>query len=108
MSIQKLDIKSVDSIINYLEQKGKNHRVYYHYTTWESLKKIMENKSFLLTRGNSLKINDQHEANKKGVKEVWDRTYIGSFAFGSSENMAMWGLYGLPWEDAIRIAIPSL
>lgn len=108
MSIKKLDIKSVDSIINFLEQKGKNHKCYYHYTTWESLKKIMENKSFLLTRGNSLKINDQHEASKKGVKEVWDRTYIGSFAFGSSENMAMWGLYGLPWEDAIRIAIPSL
>ena len=43
----------------------------------------------------------------KGAWEVWNRTYIGSFSFGDAENMAMWGLYGLPWEDAVRIAIPK-
>lgn len=62
-------------------------------------------KTFLLTRGNSLSINDQHEAHMKGSWEEWNKTYIGSFAFGSSENMAMWGLYGLPWQDAVRISI---
>lgn len=43
----------------------------------------------------------------KGTWEEWNKTYIGSFSFGAAENMAMWGLYGLPWEDAVRIAIPQ-
>lgn len=60
----------------------------------------------MLTRGNSLSINDQHEALMKGTWEEWNKTYIGSFSYGHAENMAMWGLYGLPAEDAIRIAIP--
>lgn len=100
-------INTVQELIDYLELKGKNHKKYYHYTTWDSLEKIYENKSFLLTRGNSLNINDQHEAIMKGSYQEWNKTYIASFAFGSSENMAMWGLYGLPWEDAVRIAIPQ-
>ena len=99
------DIKEVDSMISFLKEKGGNHEYYYHYTTWDSLSKILRNKTFLLTRGNSLSINDQHEAHMKGSWDEWNKTYIGSFAFGSFENMAMWGLYGLPWRDAVRIAI---
>lgn len=101
------ETKTIESIIDFLEAKGSNHNNYYHYTSWDSLKKIYSNQSFLLTRGNSLSINDQHEAIMKGSWEMWNKTYIGSFAFGSSENMAMWGLYGLPWEDAVRISIPK-
>ena len=99
------EVKSIDSMIAFLKEKGKNHDYYYHYTTWDSLTKIIQNKTFLLTRGNSLSINDQHEAHMKGSWEEWNKIYIGSFAFGSSENMAMWGLYGLPWRDAVRISI---
>ena len=94
-------------MISFLKEKGRNHDFYYHYTTWDSLQKIISNKSFLLTRGNSLNINDQHEAIMKGSWREWNKIYIGSFAFGSSENMAMWGLYGLPWQDAVRLAIPK-
>lgn len=101
------DIKDIDAMISFLKEKGKNHEQYYHYTTWDSLKKIFKNKTFLLTRGNSLRINDQHEAQMKGSREEWNKIYIGSFAFGSSENMAMWGLYGLPWQDAVRLSIPK-
>jgi hypothetical protein len=42
----------------------------------------------------------------KGSWQEWNRTYIGSFSYGESEIMAMWGLYGIPWEDAVRICIP--
>ncbi len=101
------DINNTEGLIQFLKQKGKNHNNYYHYTTWGSLEKIMEYGTFLLTRGNSLTINDQHEAIMKGSWLEWNRTYIGSFSFGESENMAMWGLYGLPWEDAVRICIPK-
>ena len=101
------DVKDTYSMIDFLKQKGGNHEYYYHYTTWDALSKILSNKKFLLTRGNSLRINDQHEALMKGSWEEWNKIYIGSFAFGSSEIMAMWGLYGLPWRDAVRISIPK-
>ena len=99
-------IEKISDIVDFLEEKGKGHRFYHHYSTWDSLKAIVENRSFLLTKGNSLSINDQHEATKKGSWDVWEKTYIGSFSFGESEIMSMWGLYGLPWEDAVRISIP--
>ncbi|MBR2042309.1 MAG: hypothetical protein IJ945_08065 [Oscillospiraceae bacterium] len=101
------DISNVDELLEYLRQKGTNHKCYYHYTSWDSFSKIYNGASFLLTRGNSLSINDQHEAMMKGSWQEWNKTYIGSFAFGAAENMAMWGLYGLPWEDAVRISIPK-
>lgn len=101
------DQDSIQDLITFLETKGQNHNWYYHYTTWDSFVKIYTGKSFLLTRGNASKINDQHEAIMKGSYEEWNKTYLASFSFGSAENMAMWGLYGLPWEDAVRIAIPK-
>lgn len=101
------EVKNIGEMISFLKEKGRNHECYYHYTTWDSLVKIFQYKTFLLTRGNSLNINDQHEALMKGSWEEWNKIYIGSFAFGSSEIMAMWGLYGLPWQDAVRIAIPK-
>lgn len=101
------EITDIENTIQFLESKGVNHKNYYHYTTWDSVEKIINGKSFLLTRGNSMRINDQHEAIMKGAYTEWNKTYIASFSFGSSENMAMWGLYGLPWEDAVRIAIPK-
>lgn len=104
---QLKDVTDVDALISYLKDKGESHTYYYHYTSWDSFLKIYENSSFLLTRGNSLNINDQQEAFMKGAKPIWDKTYIGSFAYGYSENMAMWGLYGQPASDAIRIAIPK-
>lgn len=106
MSKKFRDVSTVGGLKEYLEEKGKNHRCYYHYTSWDNFVKIYEGKSFLLTRGNSPSVNDQHEARMKGAKEEWDKTYIGSFSYGYAENMAMWGLYGLPVEEAVRIAIP--
>lgn len=99
--------ETVDAMIAYLKEKGGNHNNYSHYTSWDALQQILKNKSFLLTRGNSMRINDQQEAQMKGARDEWYKTFIGSFSFGTSENMAMWGLYGLPWEDAVRIVIPK-
>lgn len=101
------DIKNIDSMITFLKERGRSHDYYYHYTTWNSLTKIFSNKTFVLTRGNSIEINDQHEALMKGSMEEWKKIYVGCFSFGSSEIMAMWGLYCLPWQDAVRIAIPK-
>ena len=98
---------NIDDLLKFLVYSGRNHRTYYHYTTWNSFEKIYNQASFLMTRGNSLQINDQHESKMKGSWNEWNKTYIGSFSFGDSENMAMWGLYGTPWENAVRIALPQ-
>ncbi len=103
----KKEVTSAVDLIEYLETNGQRHKFYYHYTSWDSLVKIYNSKSFLLTRGTARSLNDHHETLVKGTKEIWRKTYIGSFAYGSSENMAMWGLYGLPAQDAVRIAIPK-
>lgn len=101
------DVQTIAELCAFSKEKARTHRNYYHYTNWNSFELIMQGKSFLLTRGNSLSINDQHEYLMKGSIEEWNKTYIGSFSFGTSENMAMWGLYGMPWEDAVRICIPK-
>lgn len=100
-------IENVNDVLFFLEVKGNNHNYYHHYTNVDCLIKMIHSKYFLLTRGNSVNTNDQHEYRAKGSAELWNKTYLGSFAYGESENMAMWGLYGLPWEEAIRISIPQ-
>lgn len=40
------EVKSIDSMIAFLKEKGKNHECYYHYTTWDSLKKSYKTKHF--------------------------------------------------------------
>lgn len=98
-------INKVDDIVNFSHRKGCNHNAYHHYTTLDNCLKILQSNYFHLTRGNLSSMNDHHEPTK-GSSEVWKRTYIGSFSYGSNENMAMWGLYGLPWSEAVRISLP--
>lgn len=100
------NINEITDVLSFLKAKGCNHKEYHHYTDLDSIIKIIHSGYFHLTRGNSTVMNDQHECLVKGSYDIWQRTYLGCFAFGESENMAMWGLYGLPWEDAVRITIP--
>ena len=99
-------IETIEQLLDFLEAKGNNHNYYHHYTTLDNLIKMIDSRYFLMTRGDSVNINDQHEYRAKGSAALWRKTYLGSFAYGESENMAMWGLYGLPWDEAVRISIP--
>lgn len=101
------ELSTFREVRQFLRNKGKNHNNYYHYTTYDNVKKILLGKKFILTRGNLGSMNDQHKCKVFGEKEDWDKTYLTCFAFGDSENMAMWGLYCLPWEDAVRLCIPK-
>lgn len=99
-----LNKNNIDELIDYLETKGSNHKMYYHYTNLDSAINILRSGYWHLSLGDVM--NDKHELTK-GTEEKWKRTYISSFAYGSGENMAMWGLYGIPWEGAVRIGIPG-
>jgi hypothetical protein len=61
----------------------------YHYTTFDGLKKIINNKRFRLTRIDQ--ISDPLEV--KYLDRIWkERTYIGCFT-NSNENEQMWQHY---------------
>ncbi len=101
------EISTVNEMLSFLKTQDRENKYYHHYTDLDTLIKIIESGYFHLTRGNSMSMNDQHESQTKGNQSTWQKTFLGCFAFGKSENMAMWGLYGLPWEDAVRISIPA-
>lgn len=99
------EFSNVEDMIEYLQLKGSNHKMYYHYTNLNNAINIIKSGYWHLSLGDVM--NDKHELTK-GTAEKWEKTYISSFAYGNGENMAMWGLYGLPWEDAVRIGIPGI
>ena len=118
-----LDTFDNETLPNFLKESSKTHSWYHHYTTLETLKKILKNKTFKMTKGASKRLNDLHEADNKGDKSLWERTYITCFNFSGEEeliyknkektdvrieeNMAMWKLYCIPKYEAIRISIPQ-
>lgn len=86
----------------YLTVKGGSHKAYKHYTNIDGLLGILRSKSVHLSSLNNSKMNDLLEQTKGNLKQR-ERSYEMSFAFGNTENMAMWGLYSLPYKEAICI-----
>lgn len=100
------EVENIPQLLDFQKDRGTRHRNYYHYTNIDSIIKIIKSGYWHLTSGYSDKLNDQQEM-QKGSFERWQRTYLGCFAYGDNENMAMWGLYGLPWEEAVLVSIPQ-
>jgi hypothetical protein len=98
------EINTAGMLVDYLIEKGITHRNYHHYTNINSALAIIKSGYWHLSLGD--RMNDKQELTK-GDMERWKNIFITSFAFGESENIAIWGLYSLPWEDAVRITIPN-
>lgn len=69
------------------------HKSFVHYTTLSRLVQIVTSGRWWLTRCNTDGLNDVQEAKKYGNPELLGRMYQASFAYGSAESAAMWGLY---------------
>ena len=69
------------------------HSRFVHYTTLPSVVQIITSGRWWLTHASSDSLNDVQEAKKYGNPELLGRMYQASFAYGSAENAAMWGLY---------------
>lgn len=82
------------------------HGFFQHYTSLECLVSMIVNREFWLTRGDSVRLDDQLEWRKYGNKAEWRRTFIGCFSHGTTENAAMWGLYGPKSHLSVRLSIP--
>ena len=97
------EISSIEELKQYLEDKGKGHRPFFHYTTLETLQGMLKNRRLFLTRMD--KLNDAMECN--AAPERKKRVYIASFSFGRPESVAMWYMYGTPSKKGIRLTIPN-
>ena len=101
MAFNKL--QTADELIHFLKKHAmEDHPFFYHFTTAESLKCICENLKWRLN--SARRMNDLHECTlKTNFSPLWDIIYSTCFSFGDPDNIAMWAMYGIPWEDAIRI-----
>ena len=90
----------------FLEERAKSHPFLYHYTSFETLKLILENQCIQFTNGLSPKLNDQHVKDGKGNPEVREHLYIACFTFREDESIAMWQIYGKNNPNVVRIQIP--
>lgn len=99
---EKLDkITSINELLKFAERNASTHTRFYHYTTLDSLHKILDKKTIRLSRGDQM--NDLQELTK-GSYIIWQKTFVTSFCFGESENIAMWTMYGVPWNMGVRLS----
>lgn len=95
------DLSSAQELHAFLKKKGSNHTGgYFHYSKIDAFKGMLGSRKIHLSSGSEM--NDWLEM-KKGSPEAWKQLYVASFSFGNDENMAMWGIYGEPLADALRI-----
>lgn len=97
-------INSMSDLIEFAVRNSEVHKVFYHYTTVKGLLGILDSKILRLSIGSSM--NDMQEITK-GNFNIWERTFVSSFSYGDNENIAMWSMYSLPWEQGVRITIPG-
>lgn len=77
--------KSLESV---LENKEYSHGEYCHYTTLDTINKIIKGKSFMLGSANGF--NDDCDKNQF---ENPKQSFALCFATGVSENLPMWQIY---------------
>ena len=97
---------SID-VASLLEEAAQERPYFRHYTTLTSFMYITEEPDkwmFRLTRGDDPNMNDQLECRRLGDAQTWKRTFIGSFSCVEDESAAMWGLYGKPTNEALRLS----
>lgn len=99
--------KDPNGVVNILLQSGITRPYYRHYTTFSSFLYVADEWMFRLTRGDDPGMNDQLEWKRLGDAALWKRTFIGSFSCIEGESTAMWGLYGKPSNEAIRLSFSS-
>lgn len=103
-SVLEKKFRTMKEMLEFMRDSGRRHNSYHHYTNFDSIKKILSNKTLLLSRVDTM--NDKQELSKIRLPDVsWMSTYSTSFTYGIKENMALWGLYSIPGELGIRFSI---
>lgn len=100
------NINNIDNLIDFLQLNAKKHKYLYHFTTVKSLESIYKHRRWRFV--NAKKMNDLHEFFEKiSPANLMDNLYSTCFSFGDEDNIAMWAMYGIPWEEAIRLRLKT-
>ena len=98
------DIQTFTDLLTFVYRDREKREKVYHYTSYESLIKILKNRSLRLTRYDLM--NDIAEKELSRCEDG-DSRYIISFS-GQRESVALWSLYGKSSSIKIRIEFPLL
>lgn len=98
---------TVKGLVDVLCDSGRERPFCHHYTSLSALLAMMEGGSLRLTRGDDPAMNDQLEWKYFGDMGLWRRTFIASFSCVKEESAAMWGLYGKPPNEAVRLSFSN-
>ena len=96
-------IKTVTEMKDYLgniKNSLNNTKRLYKYTNTNKILEIVKTKRWLV--GHPYHLNDNYEYNKF---HDWNGRFFSSFMRGDNEAIAMWSMYGQPWDQGIRIGI---
>ena len=99
--------KTPEDVVSILEKSGMARPYCRHYTNLTAFLSICEKGMFRLTRGDDPGMNDQLEWKRLGDVGWWKRTFISSFSCVEGESAAMWGLYGKPTNEALRLSFDA-
>ena len=99
------DVGSTEELISFLDSgfKNKCHDYYHHFTNFSKLEKVLETGNWRFTPDSTK--NDLHEYNVKESFEKRNKILSVSLSRCDEDNMAMWAMYSIPWEDAVRITL---
>jgi len=100
------DIENSESLITYLQsaRRRNNIKKLHHYTTLDVAIKIIKDKQWHLCAPKNM--NDLLEFNS-GSPERWKNKLFSSLMGEDKESIAMWSMYGQPWERGVKISIPK-
>lgn len=90
-----------EEAVEFLCLSGRDHRRYFHYTSLESLLKMLGGGSFQLSRIDQLNDLKEFSGNTRNPA-----TYIASFGTSALENVAMWWMYGWNGKEGNSSRIP--
>lgn len=92
-AFKKNDIDENGVVVNVAEI-SKSHERLSHYGNLMALKAMLNNKTFLATRLDSLKLNDTFEANRKNLEKFTGSFFITCFTHTAYEVVPFWMNYG--------------
>lgn len=105
------EISTAQELITHLcdyNSRLQNINILSQYTRLSAITGIMNSGYWIMNNPKSM--NDLFEYkmfNDHSSNSVWNGVFFASFTPEENENVAMWSMYGQPWEDGIRVSIPK-
>ncbi len=101
------EIDTSVELVHYLSSRAKttelSEQYVSHYTSYDVASKILSNK--MLHLNNPKNMNDGLEFSSDAMDA--SKIYFTSFTLENRENIAMWSMYGQPWEKGVKLSIPK-